>query len=209
MKRIHGFVLLALSVANCDSKSIDFNFKEVPVNDLPRSIGCASGAPLFQFTWMDKSGKHFLLGCSLVEKYNGRTPLKYEIEVKQLITKSSGSPKIEWKIRDFSNSDSSGLAFNNSSIGVFDFDNDSIADSRFLYELSNGDEPRAYKYMAHIKNVKYVMRGEIPNGFDEESDCSFSWDPSIDKISESAQAALRESATEVLKKIYGCFYGKD
>jgi hypothetical protein len=197
------FILVGFIVARCESIGDNFDFHEIWDSDLPVGVGCKSGTPIFRFQWHDETGDQYLVACSTSSKSASKSP--QEISVQQIGVKDRGVPKIVWRIREFSYPDSSTIVFNKTSIAVFDFNEDRVADTRFIYHFVSGDEPRKFKYMAHIRGEKIAMRGEIPIGFDEESDCDSKWDFSIKKFPDHTQSKLKADGRDLLSKVHGCY----
>jgi hypothetical protein len=73
-----------------------------------------------------------------------------------------GEWKQVWSIQDANQKDWESRSYMPNTLKIVDLDNDSIAESVFLYELGHeGNDPTDFKLMLHVKDVKYALRGTL------------------------------------------------
>jgi hypothetical protein len=68
-----------------------------------------------------------------------------------------------WQIKEFTQGEMKWFYADTTSLRILDLNNDSIAETRFFYfVLVDGQDPSVQKYLLHVGNKKYAIRGLIP-----------------------------------------------
>lgn len=117
----------------------------------------------------------------------------------------NGSFIKEWELSDKSKDLFSEMKYLPNSLKVTDVNIDGILESRFLYMVNHSGDPFTVKYLFHYKNIKYLIYGEVPIGFDESTDCETIISSSFANLPENCASFAKNDWNSTMKETFSCF----
>jgi len=132
--------------------------------------------------WKDKTGLHYL-GIDHIKTvaFDGISYIS-RITAYSFIIENMKVSKEIWRIKDFAPNPLSSVSYLNQSLRIVDIDNDSIAETCFLYAIfSDCCDAWVTKLILHKNGEKLAIRGQIPIHEDDLASYQKVFDPSFAK----------------------------
>jgi hypothetical protein len=132
--------------------------------------------------WQDKNGLNFI-GIDLITQGNiGENGFSSKLTGYAYLVNDTSHTEM-WRIKDWAPDPLSAIHYMENSLKIEDVDNDSIAESCFMYYVSSDCcDPWKTKLMLHKNGKKYAVRGQVPVHSEWLDDYRKIFDPSYDSI---------------------------
>lgn len=205
MIKVLVVILMILTGVYC-SRADDEVGDKIYSEQVPNGIDI-KGEFIDGIQFSDKDGKHLIIisGNTNGTEYQDNWSSKL-FAAKHTMLKDSILKK--WEIKDFSTDNFSEVRYVKNSLTAFDVDNDGIKESRFMYQILHGGDPFDVKYMFHFKNVKYAIRGIVPIGFDDSTDCETRVDPVYNTLDLRLADYAKKDWEQLVTEEFSCFVVK-
>jgi hypothetical protein len=187
------------------AKTMEFMFYKTHQDSIPKSIAIRRGSLVEAGKWIDLGGTHYIVVQNMQKGEKFSSDWQSKLWVDQYSLKPNGLMVRDWAINDYSNDNVTEVIFNFKNIKLFDLDTNGIAETRFLYEMTREGDPRTFKYIIHFKSKKYPIRGEIPTGFDDSTDCEMNFDKSYSSTKFNFRTFANDDCKKLLRDNYSCF----
>ena len=175
--------------------TVKFNSTEIPVKLMVK------GKVVESLKWQDKTGTHFIIITEDSSNEYCSKGYKSALYARQYTRSDSFS--VNWSIQDFGTNDCEKAHYLDSSLLIIDIDNDSIAETRFIYELAHDCcDPVVVKYMLHYKENKVAIRGKVPMSEESKKDYQKNMDPLFEKYPKSIKSFASKDWDTFVKKHY-------
>jgi len=155
--------------------------------------------------WKDKQSNSCIIIWGSNNKGGNEKAVHSEINAAQFSNAGLGFKKV-WQIHDFSDRQLQWVSLDSNSLKIIDIDGDGIAESRFFYSIvQDGLDPYQLKYMLHVKDKKFAIRGIIPMDEDNISKYAMTPDASLSTLSPTlkdyAVADWNKKVKPILKEL--------
>jgi len=143
--------------------------------------------------WKDKAGLHYL-GIDHIKTGNsGEKGYSSRITAYSFIVVDKKFSREIWRIRDFAPNPLSSVGYLSQTLEIVDIDNDSIAETCFLYAIfSDCCDAWVTKLILHKNGEKLAIRGRVPIHEDDLSSYQKVFDPSFERYDVRLKAFASE-----------------
>jgi hypothetical protein len=167
---------------------------KITIADVPPKL--YKGTIIDGLKWKDKAGVHIIIITQLKKGHPFTKGFVSELYA-QKYTMSKDSFIPDWKVQEFTPVNQAEVKYIDSTLLLFNNDNDTLPESRFFYVFKiDGLDPLQVKEVFQFRNRNLVIRGQIPIEIDPVKIDTSEYKKEMDKAFDSIPKNIRTVASK-------------